>query len=299
MLYHIPVLLHTCINALNINPDGVYVDVTYGGGGHSAEILKLLKKGKLIVFDQDADALKNKVDNDKLIFIRNNFSNLKEALNENGIFEVHGLLADVGVSSHQFNEASRGFSIRFDANLDMRMDTDSSLTASVILNKYEEKQLVQIFSSYGEVENSKRLAYAIVTNRKVKSIETVSDLKWAISKCIPPKKENQYLAQVFQALRIEVNNELEALKKMLMQSQEVLVKGGRLVVISYHSLEDRLVKNFMKKGKFEGELDKDIYGNINSPFELISKKPIVPDEQEIIENNRARSAKLRIAQKIV
>lgn len=299
MLYHTPVLLHTCINALNIHPDGVYVDVTYGGGGHSAEILKLLKKGRLVVFDQDADAFKNKVENDKLLFIRNNFSNLKEALNENGIIEVNGILADLGVSSHQFNEASRGFSIRFDANLDMRMDTGSSLTASCILNKYEEKQLVNIFSNYGEVENSKRLAFTIVTNRKAKTIETVSDLKLVINRCIPPKKENQYLAQVFQALRIEVNNELESLKKMLIQSEDVLVKGGRLVVISYHSLEDRLVKNFMKKGKFEGELDKDIYGNVNAPFELINKKPIVPDEQEIVENNRARSAKLRIAQKTV
>jgi 16S rRNA (cytosine1402-N4)-methyltransferase len=298
MQYHTPVLLHDCIEGLNIIPGGIYVDVTYGGGGHSKEILKSLGEGKLFAFDQDQDAAVNATGDKRLVFIPGNFSHLKDCLEEQGVKEVDGILADLGVSSHQFDEAERGFSIRFDANLDMRMNRQKGKTAAEVLNEYEEKELVAVFSEYGEVQNSKRLAAAIVHARKMKAIGTIGELKTAIARCIPRNKENQYLAQVFQALRIEVNNELEVLKELLMQSMHVLKKEGRLVVISYHSLEDRLVKNFMKTGKFMGELEKDFFGNSLGPFKLINKKPIVPGEEEVAVNSRARSAKLRIAEKL-
>jgi len=298
MQYHKPVLLKECIDGLNINPKGVYVDVTYGGGGHSREILKHLTTGKLYAFDQDEDAVKNKIEDERFVLIKQNFRYLKNFLKMYNALPIDGLLADLGVSSHQFDEADRGFSTRFDAKLDMRMDRNSKLTAADILNTYSEEELKRIFKLYGEVDNAGRLAYAIFHARKEKQIERIADLKSAIEKCVKRGRENQYYAQVFQALRIEVNKELDVLKDLLLQSMEVLKPGGRLVVISYQSLEDRLVKNIIRSGKFEGEVEKDFFGNQLTPFEAITRKPIVPSDTEIAENNRARSAKLRIAEKL-
>ena len=297
MEYHRPVLLKDCIDGLNIDPKGIYVDVTFGGGGHSREILKHLTTGKLYAFDQDEDALKNKIDDERFILIKQNFKYLKNFLKMYNALPIDGLLADLGVSSHQFDEAERGFSTRFDAKLDMRMDRNSKLTAADILNTYSEEELKRIFKVYGEVDNAGRLAYAIFHSRKEKKIETINDLKTAMEKCVKRGRENQYYAQVFQALRIEVNNELEVLKELLTQSLEVLKPGGRLVVIAYQSLEDRLVKNIIRSGKFEGEVDKDFFGNQLTPFKAITRKPIIPTDTEISENSRARSAKLRIAEK--
>jgi 16S rRNA (cytosine1402-N4)-methyltransferase len=297
MQYHRPVLLKDCIDGLNINPKGIYVDVTFGGGGHSREILNRLTTGKLYAFDQDEDAVKNKIEDERFILIKQNFKYLKNFLKLHNALPIDGLLADLGVSSHQFDEAERGFSTRFEAKLDMRMDRNSKLTAADILNTYGEEELKNIFKLYGEIDNAGRLAYAIFHSRKEKKIETISDLKSAIEKCVKRGRENQYYAQVFQALRIEVNNELEVLKDLLMQSLEVLKPGGRLVVISYHSLEDRLVKNIIRSGKFEGEVEKDFFGNQLTPFKAITRKPITPSDTEISENSRARSAKLRIAEK--
>jgi 16S rRNA (cytosine1402-N4)-methyltransferase len=297
MEYHNPVLLKECIEALNIDPKGIYVDVTFGGGGHSREILKHLTTGKLYAFDQDEDAIKNNIVDERFVLIRQNFRYLKNFLKMYNALPVDGLLADLGVSSHQFDEAGRGFSTRFDAKLDMRMDQNDKLTAADILNTYSEEDLKRIFKLYGEVENAGRLAYVIFHARKEKQIETVNDLKVAIEKCVRRGRENQYFAQVFQALRIEVNKELDVLKDLLTQSLEVLKPGGRLVVIAYHSLEDRLVKNIMRSGKFEGEVDKDFFGNQLTPFKQITRKPVVPTEKENEENSRARSAKLRIAEK--
>ena len=298
MQYHDPVLLKECIEGLNINPEGVYVDVTFGGGGHSREIFKHLTTGKLYAFDQDEDAVKNKIDDERFILIKQNFRYLKNFLKMYNALPIDGLLADLGVSSHQFDEADRGFSTRFDAKLDMRMDRNSKLTAAEILNTYSEEDLKRIFKLYGEVDNAGRLAYVIFNSRKENRMETVNDLKAAIEKCVKRGRENQYYAQVFQALRIEVNRELDVLKELLTQSLEVLKPGGRLVVISYQSLEDRLVKNIIRSGKFEGEVEKDFYGNQLAPFKAITRKPIVPGDKEILENSRARSAKLRIAEKI-
>jgi len=298
MEYHNPVLLKECIDGLNINPKGIYVDVTFGGGGHSREILKHLTTGRLYAFDQDEDALKNKIEDDRFILIQQNFRYLKNFLKMYNALPIDGLLADLGVSSHQFDEADRGFSTRFDARLDMRMDRNSKLTAADILNTYSEEELKRIFKLYGEVDNAGRLAYQVFHSRKEKQIETVNDLKAAIEKCVKRGRENQYYAQVFQALRIEVNKEMDVLKDLLMQSLEVLKPGGRLVVISYQSLEDRLVKNIIRSGKFEGEVDKDFFGNQLTPFKAITRKPIMPDDAEVLENSRARSAKLRIAEKI-
>lgn len=298
MQYHEPVLLKECIEGLNINPKGIYVDVTYGGGGHSREILKHLTTGKLYAFDQDEDALKNKVDDSRLVLIKQNFRYLKNFLKMYNALPVDGLLADLGVSSHQFDEAERGFSTRFDASLDMRMDRSAKLTASEVLNTYSEEELKRVFKLYGEVDNAGKLAYFIFNSRKEKAIVTVSDLKQAIERGVKRGRENQYYAQVFQALRIEVNKEMDVLEDLLMQSVEVIKPGGRLVVISYHSLEDRLVKNMIRSGKMEGEIDKDFYGNPLTPFKAITRKPIVPDEAEIERNSRARSAKLRIAEKL-
>ncbi len=296
--YHHPVMLQECIEALNIKPDGVYVDVTFGGGGHSREILKHLgPQGRLLAFDQDADAQKNLPKDDRLTFIDQNFRYLKNNCRLQGAISADGILADLGVSSHQFDQPERGFSIRFDANLDMRMDQAGALTARDVINSYTEEQLHRIFGIYGELKNAKSLARTLVTVRLNKSIQTVADLKNAIGPLIPKGKENKYLAQVFQALRIEVNQELEALKEFLEQSVDVLKSQGRLVVMSYHSLEDRLVKNFIAKGKFYGEVEKDFFGNQIKPLESLTRKAIVASEKEVKENNRARSAKLRIAVK--
>lgn len=296
--YHNPVMLQECMEGLNIKLEGVYIDVTFGGGGHSREILKHLgPKGRLLAFDQDADAQKNLPKDDRLTFIDQNFRYLKNNCRLQGAISADGILADLGVSSHQFDQPERGFSIRFDADLDMRMDQAGSLTAKLIVNNYTEEQLHRIFGIYGEIKNAKTLANTLVTQRLNKPINTVDELKFAILKLIPKGKENKYLAQVFQALRIEVNQELEALKEFLEQSVDVLKPGGRLVVMSYHSLEDRLVKNFIAKGKFHGEVEKDFFGNQIKPLESLTRKALVSSEEEIQQNNRARSAKLRIAEK--
>ena len=296
--YHQPVMLQECIEALNIKPDGIYVDVTFGGGGHSREILKHLgPQGRLIAFDQDADAQKNLPKDDRLTFIDQNFRYLKNNCRLQGAISADGILADLGVSSHQFDQPERGFSIRFDADLDMRMDQAGTLTAKDVVNTYTEEQLHRIFGIYGELKNAKSLARTLVRVRLNKNIQTVADLKDAIGPLIPKGKENKYLAQVFQALRIEVNQELEALKEFLEQSVDVLKSQGRLVVMSYHSLEDRLVKNFIAKGKFSGEVEKDFFGNQIKPLKSLTRKAIVASEKELRENNRARSAKLRIAVK--
>ncbi len=291
-------MLRECIEGLAIRPEGTYVDVTFGGGGHSREILSSLNKyGKLLAFDQDADAKQNIPDDSRFVFIDQNFRYLKNFCRLHHAIPVDGILADLGVSSYQFDQPERGFSIRFDAELDMRMNQQSTLTAKEVVNTYSEAALHRIFGMYGEIQNAKSLANTIVTARLNTPIVTVADLKNAISNRIPRGKENKYLAQVFQALRIEVNQELEALKDFLIQSAEVLVSGGRLVVMSYHSLEDRLVKNFIARGKFSGEVEKDIYGNDNKPFDAVSRGAITASEEEVKENNRARSAKLRIAVK--
>lgn len=291
-------MLNECINGLNIKPGGTYVDVTFGGGGHSREILKHLNdNGTLLAFDQDADARQNMIDDKRFVFIDQNFKYLKNFCRLHDAVSVDGILADLGVSSYQFDQADRGFSIRFDAELDMRMNQLSTLSAKEVVNNYSETELHRIFGIYGEIQNAKSLANTIVTARLNAPIVTVADLKNVIANRIPRGKENRYLAQVFQALRIEVNQELEALKDFLIQSASVLVSGGRLVVMSYHSLEDRLVKNFIAKGKFSGELDKDIYGNSDKPFDAISRGAITAPAEEISKNNRARSAKLRIAVK--
>jgi 16S rRNA (cytosine1402-N4)-methyltransferase len=296
--YHTPVMLDECIEGLNIRPDGTYVDVTFGGGGHSREIMKHLgANGRLLAFDQDADAQQNSIEDDRFEFIDQNFRYLKNFCRLHNAIPLDGILADLGVSSYQFDQAQRGFSIRFDAELDMRMNQSGTLTAKEVVNTYGEAELHRIFGIYGEIQNAKSLAKTIGMARLNTPINTVADLKNAITSLIPRGKENKYLAQVFQALRIEVNQELEALKDFLIQSAEVLVSGGRLVVMSYHSLEDRLVKNFIAKGKFSGEVEKDFYGNDQKPFEQVSRGAITATEDEIKNNNRARSAKLRIAVK--
>ena len=297
-MYHNAVLLNEAVSGLNIKPNGVYVDVTYGGGGHSKEILKQLITGRLIGFDQDHDAIENEIEDKRLILINNNFRYLKNFLRYHEAIPVDGILADLGVSSHQFDEAKRGFSTRFDSSVDMRMDMKQEISAATIVNEYQQQKLSEVFWNYGELNEGARLAQRIIEYRKTKTINTTADLKESISRHIDKRNEAKFLAKVFQALRIEANQELEALKVMLSQSLEVLKSGGRLVVISYHSLEDRIVKNFMKSGNFEGEVQKDLYGNTNVPFALIVKKPIIPNEKEILENSRARSAKLRIAEKI-
>ncbi|QXU42366.1 16S rRNA (cytosine(1402)-N(4))-methyltransferase RsmH [Pedobacter sp. D749] len=297
--YHVPVMLQPCIDGLNIKPDGVYVDVTFGGGGHSKEILKHLgPKGRLIAFDQDPDAQANVPADARFIFIDQNFGFLKNNLRLKGFKQVDGILADLGVSSHQFDVPQRGFSIRHNADLDMRMDQHRDLTAAEILNTYTEDKLHKIFGIYGEVKNAKSLARAIVTSRLEQPFTDIDSLKSAIAGYIPKGKENKYLAQVFQALRIEVNAEIQVLEDFLMQAADVLKPGGHLVVMSYHSLEDRPVKNFMAKGKFQGEVEKDFFGNQQKPFNVITRKAIIATDEEIAQNNRARSAKLRIAEKI-
>ncbi|MGI8893700.1 MAG: 16S rRNA (cytosine(1402)-N(4))-methyltransferase RsmH [Bacteroidia bacterium] len=299
MDYHNPVLLKEAVEALQIESQGKYADVTFGGGGHSREILKELTEGILFAFDQDPDAHINAPQSANFILIKQNFRHLKRYLKFYKAIPINGLLADLGISSYQIDKPERGFSTRFDASLDMRMDKTSPLTAKKIINNYSQDQLQQLFSELGEVRNSKTLAIAIINGRKEKSIDTINQFKELLKPIAPRGKENQYYAQVFQALRIEVNDELNALKELLVQSTEVMKKGGRLVVISYHSLEDRLVKNFINKGKFEGEPDKDFYGNVQGiQYKAITKKPVVPSEEEISRNPRSRSARMRIAEKI-
>lgn len=297
-MYHNPVLLKESIDALITNPDGVYVDVTFGGGGHSREILKRLSpKGKLYSFDQDLDALNNTIDDERFTLINQNFRFLENSLLMYGVTEVDGILGDLGVSSHQFDAAERGFSTRSEAPLDMRMNVMQHLDAKKVVNDYEEEHLADIFYYYGELREARKLAREIVHARKTKKIKTTEDLKKIFS-YIPPHKSNKFFAQVFQAIRIEVNQELEVLKEMLLQSYKILKKEGRLVVISYHSLEDRLVKRFLKNGMFEGEPERDIYGNYAKAFDLLQSKAIIPSEEEIAENSRARSAKMRVGIKL-
>lgn len=297
--YHKPVMLHESIDGLDIKPDGVYIDVTFGGGGHSKAILERLGEGgRLFAFDRDPDAANNKIEDDRFELIAQDFKFLKNYLRFYRVSELDGILADLGVSSHQFNEGSRGFSIRFDGPLDMRMDQKSPLTAATIVNEYEESVIADILFQYGELRNSRKIAQVIVAARSEKPIKTIEQLKSVLQPLTPWGKENRFLAQVFQALRIEVNGELDSLKALLEQSVEMLKPGGRLSVITYHSIEDRLVKNFMQKGKFEGEVEKDFFGNKLTPFELVNRKPIVPSMEELGENNRSRSAKLRVAKKI-
>lgn len=298
MAYHVPALLDESINGLNIRPDGIYVDVTFGGGGHSKEILKRLGPGRLIAFDQDSEAALNAPDDSRFMLLIQNFRFLRNNLRYVGVSSVDGIIADLGVSFHQFDVAERGFSFRQDARLDMRMNRDSSVTAADLLATLDEARLADILFSYGELSNSRQLAKSIVKARSGKPIETVNDLKSAIGLMIPRKHENKFFAKIYQALRIAVNNEIDFLKEMLEQSLMILGSGGRLVVITYHSLEDRVVKNFMKAGNFTGELAKDFYGNTITPFRLISRKAIIPGNDEITRNSRSRSAKLRIAEKI-
>ena len=298
MGYHEPVMLAECIDGLHIVEDGVYVDVTFGGGGHSKGILNVMKGGKLIAFDQDSDALQNAPADLRFQLIHKNFCELKSSLNAIGVFEIDGLLADLGVSSHQFDEGERGFSIRFDAMLDMRMNQSAGLTAGDILNEYSQKELASLFKNYGELRSANRLAMLIVTARSNRRIETVEELKTVVISCAPKFKDHTFYAQLFQALRIEVNKELAVLEEMLLQAVEILKPGGRLVVMSYHSLEDRIVKNIINKGSVAGELQKDFYGNIiGVPLKAMNKKPIEASESEIKSNTRSRSAKLRIAEK--
>ena len=296
--YHIPVLLQECIQGLEIKPEGVYVDVTFGGGGHAKEIFKQInEQGKLIVFDQDADAKKNTWEAPNFYFIPANFIYLSNHLKIQKVSEIDGLLADLGVSSHQFDLPERGFSIREDAPLDMRMNQNSERSAFEVVNLDSEDKLISIFRYYGELSNSRALAGEIIRQRASKSIKTTFELMAVLKPFAPKFKDHKFYAQVFQAIRIEVNQELDSLKQLLFQTSELLKPGGRLVVISYHSLEDRLVKNFMKRGSFEGEIQKDFFGNVLKPFKELIKHPLVPSEDEIRLNSRARSAKLRIAEK--
>ena len=295
--YHIPVLLHAAVDGLVKNSNGIYVDVTFGGGGHSREILSRLKNGKLIGFDQDSDARQNVIQDDRFVFVAQNFEYLKNNLKLLKQIPVDGLIADLGVSSFQFNTPNRGFSYRFDARLDMRMNAHSNLDAEKVINQYDEADLLRVFRDYGELRESKKIARKICERRQNKKIQTINELLEVVSGLVQKNKINQFLSKIFQAIRIEVNEEMDVLKKLLEQGREVIKPGGRFVVITYHSLEDRLVKNFFRSGNFNGELQKDFYGNVLKPFEEINRKPIIPDETELEANNRARSAKLRIAER--
>ena len=294
-------MLKECIEALQINPEGIYVDVTFGGGGHSLKILEQLKDGRLISFDQDEDARRQaeNIKSRSFTFCQANFMYMKKYLKLNGVTKVNGVLADLGVSSHQIDSPERGFSTRFDGPLDMRMDKNISLTAAKVLSEYREEELHKLFGMYGELKNAKTAARLITQQRVNKAIVRTEDLKAILQPIAPRGKENKYFAQVFQALRIEVNQEMKALENFLHQCGEVIETGGRLVVMSYHSLEDRMVKNYIGKGKVFGEVDKDFFGNQIKPFEAVSRKPIEASEEEIEQNKRARSAKLRIAEKII
>jgi 16S rRNA (cytosine1402-N4)-methyltransferase len=298
MAYHIPALLKESIDGLNIRPDGIYVDVTFGGGGHSMEILNRLGDGKLIAFDQDEDAAQNIKPDNRLLFLDQNFRFLKNNLKDNGFDNIDGLIADLGVSFHQFDEPERGFTFRQDAPLDMRMNKSGKVTAADLLHTLDESSLADMFYNFGELTNSRRIAREIVNFRNTKSLAKVNDMLDAIGKLAPYRQEHKFYAKVFQALRIAVNHEIEYLEEMLLQALDVLNPDGRLVVITYHSLEDRVVKNFMKCGNFEGEEKKDFYGNIETPFRIVNKKGTTPGDEEIANNNRSRSARLRIAEKI-
>ena len=297
-MYHQPVLLNESIEALNIKGDGIYVDVTYGGGGHSAKILEKIITGSLIAFDQDQDALANKPDDDRLILINQNFRFMRNFLKLYKAVPVDGILADLGISSHQIDKAERGFSVRFEAELDLRMNQRKDLTAAKVVNTYSVAKLREIFFRYGDLKNAGRISSLIETARSQSEIKTTGQLKDILKSLAPRMQENKFYAKVFQALRIEGNDEMGALEEMLEQTADLLKPGGRLVVISYHSLEDRLVKNLMKTGNVEGKVHKDFFGNVETPFEVITRKPIIPTDKEIEANNRARSAKLRIAEKI-
>lgn len=298
MIYHRSVLLRESIDGLAISPGGTYVDVTFGGGGHARAILEAMSGGKLVGFDQDEEALQNRIDDPRLIMVNSNFRFMRNFLKLHRVVPVNGILADLGVSSHQIDSPERGFSTRFEGELDMRMDRKRGGSAKEVVNHQPEEKLVSIFSRYGEIRNARKLASLVVERRKAHKITTTDDLKSIASVCAERGKENKYLAQVFQALRIEVNQELEALEEFLKQSVDVLAPGGRLVVISYHSLEDKLVKNFFRSGKFEGEAEKDFYGNTLSPWRVITRKAVVAGEAEVEANSRARSARLRVAEKI-
>lgn len=296
-MYHVPALLNECIDGLNIQPGGVYIDVTFGGGGHSLEILKHLGAGRLIVFDQDLTAAENVPDDPRIIFLNQNFRFLKNNLRYAGIDSIDGLIADLGVSFHQFDRPERGFSFRFDTPLDMRMNQSSGRTAAEILNNYSADDLAAVLRNYGELKRADRIAEALVSARAESPFRMTSDLVEAVKSFVPKKTENKFFAQLFQSLRIEVNREMDSLKDMLIQALEMLKPGGRIVVLTYHSLEDRLVKNFFRSGNFEGVGEKDFYGNVSTPFRVVNRKVIVPGEEEVKRNSRARSAKLRIAEK--
>ncbi len=297
-MYHKPVLLHESVEGLQVQPDGVYADVTFGGGGHAQAIIKRLETdGKLFGFDQDADARANSISDSRFVFIPQNFQYLKNFIRLNGVKQLDGVLADLGVSSHQFDVADKGFSTRFDGRLDMRMDQQQEITAENIVNTYDQQQLTDIFRKYGELQQAWQLAGAIVAARQNTAVCTTAELRQAVAHMLPRNRENKVLAQLFQALRIEVNQEMQVLEKFLGQCADVIKPGGRLVVISYHSLEDRLVKNFMRAGNANGEIEKDFFGNTLTPWEVVTRKPIIPSAKEINENGRARSAKLRIAQR--
>ena len=297
MMYHVPVLLHESVEGLNINPKGVYIDATFGGGGHSTAILKQLDGGHLFGFDQDDDARKNALQSEQFTFVYHNFAYVKNFMQYYGIPQVDGILADLGVSSHHFDDAERGFSFRFDGPLDMRMDRSVKKSAANVVNEYDELSLTAVFKNYGEIVNARRLAQEIIARRKEAPILTTGDLKQIGTKFCNPQTESKYLSQIFQALRIEVNHEMQALKDFLEGGLQILRPGGRFVVITYHSLEDRMVKNFFKSGNVNGDVEQDFFGNVKTPFTLISKKVIVPGAEELERNNRARSAKLRIVEK--
>lgn len=298
MTYHVPVMLKDSVDGMDIHPDGIYVDVTFGGGGHSREILSRLgAKGKLLSFDQDEDVERNKINDNRFIFVRSNFRYLSNFLRYYNVGRVDAILADLGVSSHHFDDSRRGFSFRFDGALDMRMNRRAGVTAADIVNNYEEEQLAHIFYLYGELKNSRKLASIIVRERAKNNISTIEEFLTVIKSLFGKEREKKELAKVFQALRIEVNQEMEALKEMLISATEALKPGGRLVVITYHSLEDRMVKNLMKTGNIEGKQEPDFFGNLHTPFRLINNKVIIPTPEEIERNPRSRSAKLRIAEK--
>ncbi len=298
--YHVPVMLEECLKGLNIEPGRTYVDATFGGGGHSRAILERIKDGRLIVFDQDEDARKeaDKIKERSFTFCQANFKYMRKYLKLNGVLKVHGILADLGISSHQIDSAERGFSTRFDGPLDMRMDKRSPLMAADVLNEYPEEKLHKILGMYGEVKNAKTLARKIGERRKIKKLERIADLIELVEPVAPRGKEYKYYAQVFQALRIEVNQEMEALESFLIQCGEVLEEEGRLVVMSYHSLEDRMVKNYMNTGKVSGDLEKDFFGNPLKPFQAVNRKPVMASDAEVKANNRARSARLRVGERI-
>ena len=297
--YHIPVLCDQTIDLLQINPEGTYVDVTFGGGGHSRAIMRRLGEGgRLLGFDQDMDAYNNRIDDARFIFVRSNFRYLSNFLRYHAIDGVDGILADLGVSSHHFDDQTRGFSFRFDGNLDMRMNQHAGKSAADVVNTYSEEALADVFYLYGELKSARKIARAIVNNRSKSAITEVQDLLRVLQPYVGRDKEKKELAQIFQALRIEVNDEMVALQKLLQSSLEALKPGGRMAVLTYHSLEDRLVKNFFRSGNLEGKIEKDFYGNVLSPWKLVNNKVIVADEQELTQNPRSRSAKLRVAEKV-